>query len=292
MYWPRGRRHARGARWGSHPIRPCATPSSHTRRSRKRSRSALCDVASILALKARRVLAEGICGAVTHHWQAVAMCDRALGGPGSESGCDDPPHHARAVGGRRRDHLRHPDPLRQYGRPDAQLSRSDRRAVDERCAGRQGRQRLHQHGHTARRSGNHDHELHSTLLHQGMVIVGVPIRRNDYNMDEISGGSPYGAATLTESDGLRQPSENELAIARFQGRMRSRSPRRSSPAARRSGDHPPCEARGHPPARRRLRNTAKPGETLWSKWRKALFSFSARSSLSSIHWGEAPSFSC
>jgi NAD(P)H dehydrogenase (quinone) len=37
-------------------------------------------------------------------------------------------------------------------------------------------------------------------------------------MDEISGGTPYGATTITGADGSRQPSENELAIARFQGR--------------------------------------------------------------------------
>jgi NAD(P)H dehydrogenase (quinone) len=37
------------------------------------------------------------------------------------------------------------------------------------------------------------------------------------NMSEITGGSPYGAGTLADSDGSRQPSENELSIARFQG---------------------------------------------------------------------------
>jgi len=61
--------------------------------------------------------------------------------------------------------------------------------------------------------------FHSTLLHQGMVIVGVPYAEQRLlNMDEISGGSPYGASTLTGGDGKRQPSANELAIARFQGR--------------------------------------------------------------------------
>jgi NAD(P)H dehydrogenase (quinone) len=60
--------------------------------------------------------------------------------------------------------------------------------------------------------------FHSTLLHQGMVIVGVPYScQGLVNMDEISGGTPYGATTLAKSDGSRQPSENELAIARFQG---------------------------------------------------------------------------
>ena len=61
--------------------------------------------------------------------------------------------------------------------------------------------------------------FHSTLLHQGMVIVGVPYSEQGLlNMDEISGGTPYGASTLTKGDGSRQPSDNELAIARFQGR--------------------------------------------------------------------------
>ena len=61
--------------------------------------------------------------------------------------------------------------------------------------------------------------FHSTLLHQGMVIVGVPYScRELLNMQEITGGGPYGAATLADADGSRRPSENELAIARFQGR--------------------------------------------------------------------------
>ena len=58
-----------------------------------------------------------------------------------------------------------------------------------------------------------------TLLHQGMVIVGVPYsEKRQMTLDEITGGSPYGASTITGGDGSRQPSENELAIARFQGR--------------------------------------------------------------------------
>jgi NAD(P)H:quinone oxidoreductase type IV len=61
--------------------------------------------------------------------------------------------------------------------------------------------------------------FHSTLLHQGMIIVGVPYSCQELtNMNEITGGSPYGAATLAGADGSRRPSENELAIARFQGR--------------------------------------------------------------------------
>jgi NAD(P)H dehydrogenase (quinone) len=61
--------------------------------------------------------------------------------------------------------------------------------------------------------------FHSTLLHQGMVIVGVPYSEPLLvNMQAISGGTPYGATTITGSDGSRQPSDDELAIARFQGR--------------------------------------------------------------------------
>jgi NAD(P)H dehydrogenase (quinone) len=61
--------------------------------------------------------------------------------------------------------------------------------------------------------------FHTTLLHHGMVIVGVPYSEaRQTTMSEITGGSPYGATTLAGGDGARQPSANELAIARFQGR--------------------------------------------------------------------------
>lgn len=61
--------------------------------------------------------------------------------------------------------------------------------------------------------------VHTTLFHQGMIVVGVPYACQELtNMQEISGGTPYGASTLAASDGSRQPSENELAIARFQGK--------------------------------------------------------------------------
>jgi len=61
--------------------------------------------------------------------------------------------------------------------------------------------------------------FHSTLLHHGMIIVGVPYTESGLMyMDDITGGTPYGASTLAKGDGSRQPSENELKIARFQGR--------------------------------------------------------------------------
>ncbi len=60
--------------------------------------------------------------------------------------------------------------------------------------------------------------FHTTLLHHGMIIVGVPYSVPALtNMEEVSGGTPYGASTLAGADGSRQPSENELTIARFQG---------------------------------------------------------------------------
>jgi NAD(P)H dehydrogenase (quinone) len=61
--------------------------------------------------------------------------------------------------------------------------------------------------------------FHTTLFHHGMVVVGVPyICPGLGDMREITGGTPYGASTLAAGDGSRQPSENELSVARFQGR--------------------------------------------------------------------------
>lgn len=61
--------------------------------------------------------------------------------------------------------------------------------------------------------------MQTFLFHQGMVVVGVPYAEQRLlKMDEITGGSPYGASTITNSQGQRLPSENELAIARYQGR--------------------------------------------------------------------------
>lgn len=60
---------------------------------------------------------------------------------------------------------------------------------------------------------------HITLLHHGMIIVGLPYTETrQFTLTEISGGSPYGASTISAGDGSRMPSENELAMARFQGR--------------------------------------------------------------------------
>ena len=60
--------------------------------------------------------------------------------------------------------------------------------------------------------------FHTTLLHQGMVIVGCPYsEKRLLTLDEISGGTPYGATTIAGGDGSRQPTGNEIAIAEFQG---------------------------------------------------------------------------
>ncbi len=61
--------------------------------------------------------------------------------------------------------------------------------------------------------------FHLTLLHHGMIVVGTPYSEPALsNTDEMTGGTPYGASTITKPDGSRLPTENELKIARFQGR--------------------------------------------------------------------------
>ncbi len=61
--------------------------------------------------------------------------------------------------------------------------------------------------------------FHVTLLHHGFVVVGLPYSfQGQMRIDEVTGGSPYGASTIAGGSGERMPSENELAAARFQGR--------------------------------------------------------------------------
>jgi len=61
--------------------------------------------------------------------------------------------------------------------------------------------------------------FHSTLLHHGMIIVGVPYSEKGLlDLSAISGGTPYGATTIAGGDGSRQPSANELNIAKYQGK--------------------------------------------------------------------------
>ncbi len=60
--------------------------------------------------------------------------------------------------------------------------------------------------------------FHHTLLHHGMIIVGLPYSAPDLaDISEVRGGSPYGAATIAGPDGSRQPSQRELNLASFQG---------------------------------------------------------------------------
>jgi NAD(P)H dehydrogenase (quinone) len=60
----------------------------------------------------------------------------------------------------------------------------------------------------------------TNLLHFGMTIVGLPYsHQGQMTLEEITGGAPYGATTIAGGDGSRQPSENELAGARYQGRV-------------------------------------------------------------------------
>ena len=75
---------------------------------------------------------------------------------------------------------------------------------------------------TGTQHGGHEmtiRSLHTELFHHGMVVVGVPYSCQELmNMNEVTGGSPYGAGTLAGPKGDRQPTQNELTIARFQGR--------------------------------------------------------------------------
>jgi NAD(P)H dehydrogenase (quinone) len=71
--------------------------------------------------------------------------------------------------------------------------------------------------------------FHINLLHQGMVVVGLPYTfAGQMDNSQMTGGSPYGASTITGSDGSRMPSENELAGARFQGAHVARIARKLS----------------------------------------------------------------
>jgi NAD(P)H dehydrogenase (quinone) len=78
--------------------------------------------------------------------------------------------------------------------------------------------------------------FHTTLLHHGMVVVGLPYSATEQTtMDEISGGSPYGATTIAGGDGSRQPSERELGLAHFQGAHVARiAARLAAPAQRKA----------------------------------------------------------
>lgn len=69
--------------------------------------------------------------------------------------------------------------------------------------------------------------FHTTLFHLGFIVVGIPYSEGRLTkMDQITGGSPYGASTLADLDGSRQPSENELELANYQGKRIARTAKR------------------------------------------------------------------
>lgn len=76
---------------------------------------------------------------------------------------------------------------------------------------------------TATQHGGQETTLFSlitNLFHLGMIVVGLPYSfQGQMRLDEITGGSPYGATTIAGADGSRRPSENELASARYQGEL-------------------------------------------------------------------------
>lgn len=96
--------------------------------------------------------------------------------------------------------------------------------MGERSAERQGRRRLHVQRHLARWTGDNlvlDHSQPSALR---MIVVGLPYSFQGQSIvNEVTGGSPYGATTIAAGDGSRQPSENELAGAQFQGELVART---------------------------------------------------------------------
>ncbi len=78
-------------------------------------------------------------------------------------------------------------------------------------------------GSTASQHGGQETTLFSVitnLMHLGMTIVGLPYSfQGQLKLDEVTGGTPYGATTIAAGDGSRQPTQNELAGARFQGKL-------------------------------------------------------------------------
>ncbi|HEY0625955.1 MAG TPA: NAD(P)H:quinone oxidoreductase [Allosphingosinicella sp.] len=79
--------------------------------------------------------------------------------------------------------------------------------------------------------------IHTNLMHFGMLCVGLPYSfQGQMRLDEVTGGSPYGVTTIAGGDGSRQPSENELEGARFQGRHVAEIANRLFPSKAGGGD--------------------------------------------------------
>jgi NAD(P)H dehydrogenase (quinone) len=130
-----------------------------------------------------------------------------------------PGRHHRRAGRLRRDHRRHRHALWPHDLADGGVPRPGRRPVGARRAERQGRRGLHLDGHPARRQRDHpvlDHHQPAALRHGDRRPALRPRRSDDAG--RITGGSPYGATTIAGGDGSRQPSDNELVGARYQGR--------------------------------------------------------------------------
>ena len=115
---------------------------------------------------------------------------------------------------------RHRNALRPNVFADGQLPRPGRWPLDEGRIARQGGRRLH--GHRTQHGGQETtlFSIITNLLHFGMTVVGLNYGfAGQMKLDEVTGGSPYGATTITGGDGSRLPSGNELAGARYQGRV-------------------------------------------------------------------------
>jgi len=130
-----------------------------------------------------------------------------------------PDMHSGRFGGGRCYPIRHSDTLRQHVRSDETVSRCHRKAVGQRSAGGKGGERVHELRYPARRAGVDDSELPHHVAPSGFIIVGLPYTfQGQMRIDEITGGSPYGASTIAGGQGERMPSANELEAARYQGR--------------------------------------------------------------------------
>jgi NAD(P)H dehydrogenase (quinone) len=132
---------------------------------------------------------------------------------------DAPVATDRRTGRLRRHRHRHGHALWPHDLADGQLPRPGRRPVGaRRLNGKVGGAFTS----TATQHGGQETTLFSiitNLLHFGMVIVGLDYgHAGQMKIDEVTGGSPYGATTIAGGDGSRQPTENELVGARYQGR--------------------------------------------------------------------------
>ena len=157
---------------------------------------------------------------------ATGAGDISGGGPAENGRGGRPKNVCQRSGMQRRrialgrcNYFRHTYPLRQHVRTDAAVSGRHRTALGTGAlVGKVGSV----FASSATQHGGQESTLlcfHITLLHQGMVVVGLPYAfSGQMRNDEITGCSPYGATTIAGTQGERSPTENELAGARFQGK--------------------------------------------------------------------------